>query len=377
MKILQTITDLNLSSGGAATSTFNLFTALKEGGTNTSLLTLLPFSEKDKFIGSGDNITALEYDGKTQLVYSHNFKHYIEINRGFDLYHANGIWTYPTYKTIKTAHKLNKPCIVTIHGMLNKNALKVSTLGKRLCLTLFQRRELNSIECIHATSRYEAECIKEAGIKTDIAIISNGVTEYKSQSARDDSGICRFGFVGRIDRIKNIEALLMAWHKLGENINGCELVIIGGGEAEYSKELYKFATNYKLNNIRFTGLLTKKETEKEMLKLRYLILPSRSENFGMVVPEALSKGIPVIATEGTPWQELNTERCGWWIKDGTENLVATIYKAISTDTDEYLAMSRNGQSLVKKNYTIEMTADRMRRLYDYILGNEDKPDFIL
>ena len=366
-----------MSSGGAATSTFNLFTALKNKGVDTTLLTLLPQSAEDSFTGSGNNIAALKFDGKTRFVYSPAFKRYLKTNRCYDLYHANGIWTYPTYKTIKTSRKYGKPCIVTIHGMLNKNALKFSPVGKRLFLSLFQRKELNSIKCIHATSLYEAECIKEAGIKTPVAVIPNGVTESKNLLHRDDGGVCRFGFVGRIDRVKNIETLLKAWHKLGEKTTGCELVIIGGGDSDYSRELHKFVSDYKLSNIRFTGLLTKDEAEKEMMKLRYLVLPSISENFGMVVPEALGKGIPVIATEGTPWQELNIRNCGWWIKNDTESLVSAILKAMNTDTADYDAMAERGRLLVKERYTIDITAGNMLHLYGYILGSESKPDFIL
>ena len=48
------------------------------------------------------------------------------------------------------------------------------------------------------------------------------------------------------------------------------------------------------------------------------ILPTHSENFGIVVAEALACGTPVITTQGTPWKELESNHCGWWTAIGTE-----------------------------------------------------------
>ena len=53
------------------------------------------------------------------------------------------------------------------------------------------------------------------------------------------------------------------------------------------------------------------------------------ENFGMIVTEALSVGTPVIASLGTPWEELNIHRCGWWVNNDVDTLAQTIEKVLS------------------------------------------------
>ena len=381
MKILQTITDLNLSSGGAASATLNLFDELRRQKVDTTLLTLLPHYPNDRFMGSDrKGIVAFEYDGKTKFVYSRNLKRYLSENRSFDLYHANGIWTYPTHITARTAQKLKKPYIITVHGMLNKNALKYTSLGKRAFLSLFQKEELSRAACIHATSKYEAVCIREAGINTPVAIIPNGINKNEIWSCKKENNpICRFAYIGRIDPVKNIETLLSAWYKAGFVKSDRELLIIGGcNDTYYLKKLLNFIKRHQMDNVRFTGQINHEETERMYATMKYLVLPSKSECFGMVVPEALAKGIPVIATEGTPWSELNDYRCGWWIKNDTSSLCDALVTAYSTSEKDYNEMSENGIKVVTGKYTIEECAKKMKMLYEYILGiNNNKPDFII
>ena len=370
-----------MSSGGAASATLNLFDELRRQKVDTTLLTLLPHYPNDRFMGSDrKGIVAFEYDGKTKFVYSRNLKRYLSENRSFDLYHANGIWTYPTHITARTAQKLKKPYIITVHGMLNKNALKYTSLGKRAFLSLFQKEELSRAACIHATSKYEAVCIREAGINTPVAIIPNGINKNEIWSCKKENNpICRFAYIGRIDPVKNIETLLSAWYKAGFVKSDRELLIIGGcNDTYYLKKLLNFTKRHQMDNVRFTGQINHEETERMYATMKYLVLPSKSECFGMVVPEALAKGIPVIATEGTPWSELNDYRCGWWIKNDTSSLCDALVTAYSTSEKDYNEMSENGIKVVTGKYTIEECAKKMKMLYEYILGiNNNKPDFII
>lgn len=369
MKILETITDLNLSSGGAVTSTLNSYGLLQKRSIDIDMVTLLPYSDDDSYLGEGyDSINALPFDGKTQFVYSNNLKRFLEKNRGYDIYHANGIWTYPTYKTIRVARKENKPCIVTIHGMLNKDALKMTSFKKQIFLKLFQKQDLQSVAYIHATSEYEAECIRELGITTSIAVIPNGVVDCGLKHSFSSDGIIRFGFAGRTDPVKNIDILLSAWQRLGNYTRNCQLTIIGGGnDNEYSKKLHTFVSEHNMNNVVFTGLLSKEKALQEMAKLDFLILPSRSENFGMVIPEVLSMGIPCIASKGTPWNELNTHNCGWWIDGNEDSLCDAIKNALNTPTEEYNLMATNGVDLVMSKYSINKTVDGLINLYKALI----------
>lgn len=377
MKVLHTITDLNLSSGGAASATYNLFNELTKKDCDITMLTLLPQDVNDEIIAEGNNIKALKFDGISPFVYSKNLKQYLETHNEYDIYHANGIWTYPTYKTLKTANKREKASLVTIHGMLNRNALKVSYWQKKLFMKLFQYKQLQNATIIHSTSMYEAECIREVGLKTPIALIPNGIITDNLPKL-NNTDVWRIGFVGRLDRIKNIESLIKAWGLLKDKTKDCELLIIGGTRDDnYKNEILKLVQDLKLDNIRFTGQLTPKEVKEEIAKLRILILPSHSENFGMVIPEALSMGIPCIASKNTPWEDLKDYNCGWWVNNDYNTLAETILETMTLPKDKYYTLSRNGIILVNDKYSISATSNKMIELYDYIYGKISKPNFII
>ena len=136
-------------------------------------------------------------------------------------------------------------------------------------------------------------------------------------------------------------------------------------------------TEHNLKNVTFTGFLSGREQEKIMNQLNYLVLPSKSENFGMVVPEALARNIPVIASKGTPWEELNTNHAGWWIDIGAEPLAKAIKQAISLTDAENQKMVQNGRKLVEEKYSMEAVAEQMLSLYTWILEGGEKPKFVL
>ena len=156
----------------------------------------------------------------------------------------------------------------------------------------------------------------------------------------------------------------------------CKLSIIGSDDEVYENELRQFVNDKHLGNVVFAGFLSGERLTRAIRELDYLVLPSKSENFGMVVIEALANGIPVIASTGTPWEELNLHRCGWWVDCTTGTLAKTLAKAIDLQEADRIEMGRNGQLLVERNYTIREMALKFRLLYEWIAGNEPKPSFI-
>lgn len=373
MKILHTISGLGVSSGGPSRSVFYTVQGLQQQGVDATILTYRP-RKGDSFVANECFIKELPSTAP-RFGYSPVLKKYL-LNHQFDLYHTQAIWQYPTYITAKIARKNKKPYIITPRGMLYPQALKKSAWKKQMMLALSLKKDLNEATAIHATCKDEMYHLRALGIKSPIAVIPNPVHFEVKDIPTVVNDKVRVGYLGRVHPRKNIERLIDAWSRLGNRVDDCELVIIGAGDDTYHQFLKNEAIRLHLGNVVFTGFLTGMEKDKAVESLAYLVVPSDFENFGMIVPEALVKGIPVIASKGTPWGELSTHHCGWWVDNDVNTLAETVETAVNTPEDLRRKMGENGVRLVKENYSIEVVAQKMKRLYDWILNGGIRPDFV-
>ena len=135
--------------------------------------------------------------------------------------------------------------------------------------------------------------------------------------------------MSRLHKKKGIEDLIDA---LGEIRNlKWNLKIVGSSgfkNKNYEKKLKLKVDNYKLEKkIKFFGNLNGKKKDQMYKSSDILILPTYSENFGLVVAEALNFAIPVLTTNKTPWGDLNNNGC-WIINPGKKPLVNMMNKIL-------------------------------------------------
>jgi glycosyltransferase involved in cell wall biosynthesis len=327
-------------------------------------------------IGEGSFIYAIPSPSFNRFGFSNLLNNFFK-NNTYDIYHGHGLWQYPVHVMAKTARYKSKPYIISPRGMLYEEAMHKSAWIKKIALAIYQHTDLKNATVLHATCNEEYEQIRNLGLKNPVAIIPNSIDILiPPKQAKQNNQKKQVGFIGRFAPIKNIEYLIKAWAETGKNNSDWELVLIGDGDSAYKTRLLHLVKKLNIKNISFPGFLTGDDKEKALQSLNYLVLPSKSENFGMVVPEALIRGIPVIASKGTPWHELNSYDAGWWIDIGIQPLVNTIQKAIQLPEKQRQQMGKNGRKLVEKKYSIETVASQMLQLYKWVLKQDTKPSFV-
>ncbi len=136
------------------------------------------------------------------------------------------------------------------------------------------------------------------------------------------------------------------------------------------------AQRLNLTNVRFLGFLSGEEKDKALASASVVAMPSEFENFGNVVPEGLMRRIPCIATKGSPWEELESHHCGWWVDYRQDAIAEAILQAKSLSRTELEEMGERGRHLMEENYAVDKIAAKLKCLYEWILGEAEKPSFV-
>lgn len=386
---------MSAKSGGPSTCTLDLMNGLYDVGANTDLLTLKCPNGSEENLGAGSPwLHEVDYDYKTPFYISRNVQRYLA-DSDYDLYHANALWMGVNHDTCRIARKKGKPYIISPHGMLYPTALKVHAWKKWILLNLWYNKDIHNACCLHATCKQEMEHCRAFGYKGPIAVIPNAVVfpdfvkqyERKSDSFKYNGGKRIIGFLGRLHPIKKVENiiyaldLLRSQHEGGKLLDSVVLQIMGKYDDSYEQWLKDEVRKLRLDGIvEFVGQVGGKDKYDRLSKLSALMVPSVQENFGMIVPEALICGTPVYASLGTPWEELNTERCGWWQDNSAESIADVIKNILNSSEETLYEMGRNGRNLMERKYEQHKVAAMMKRLYEWIVEDgmdmNKKPEFV-
>jgi glycosyltransferase involved in cell wall biosynthesis len=284
--------------------------------------------------------------------------------KDIDLIHLQHIWNPYIQVMAFWAFQKKIPYIITPRGMLEPWIMANNPWKKKVALFLYQKKAIQRAAHIHATAQMEADHIKELGFSNPISIIPNGIDLSAVKKGKEQYGSKKMVFLSRIHPKKGIELLLKAWRKT--DTKDWMLEIAGNGEAAYIETLTQSVED--LENVRFVGTKYEESKWDFLRSADVMVLPTYSENFGIVVAEALAVGVPVITTKGTPWKDLETYQCGWWIELTVSNLKRSFEEVMRSSQDQIQAMGCNGQSLVKDKYDIKAVAKNMRALYQKILN---------
>ena len=390
-EVYQSIENLSSYLGGPSRSVSQLSSQLMASGLKVNSITKEGFEKspnlKSKIINYGNkhkkyfflrpfiNYEILSFARK-------NFK-----SKSLKIFHDHGVWL-PFNNTISQICKeLKIPLIISPRGMLEPWSINYKFTKKKLAWYLYQNKALKNASVLHATSLQEAKNLKKLNIGLPIAVIPNGIylpqnIKKKTNCKLSEIGIVDDGrkillYLGRIHPKKGLINLLEAWKDCPYLFKEWRLIIAGYPELNYSNILHKFIDD---NNLRSSVTICRpfegKELENIYKNAKIFILPTFSENFGIVVAEALSYGLPTITTNGTPWEILNDEKAGWCCETNMGDIKKTLFKMSKLTDDEYNLMSKNALR-VAREFDWKRITESYIKLYKWVLGLSNKPDFIL
>ncbi len=295
-----------------------------------------------------------------------------------DVVQSHGLWLPVNHWATAAAVRRRLPLVIQTHGMLHPWALRNKAAKKRLALAVFQGRDLATARLFIATSAAEHECLRRFGLRQPIAVVPNGVELHAGSppAAPPPAGDSRRTalFLSRVHPVKGLITLIKAWANLRPS--GWRLRIAGPDEGGHLAEILAEVRRTGLGDtVEYVGELSGDAKTSAFRGADLFVLPSLSENFGVVVAEALAHGLPVITTRGAPWADLETHRCGWWIDIGVEPLVEALREATALDDAALGAMGARGQAYVQR-FAWAGIARQTLDVYRWLLGQGARPDCV-
>jgi len=284
-----------------------------------------------------------------------------------DVVHVTSVYSFPTIPTLYACKILGKPTVWSPRGAFQlwegTRRMHAKAQWDRICRAVLPEKLV-----LHTTSEQEAEATRERIKGKEIAIIPNGVeTAEEMKPGAKESGL-RLLYIGRLHPIKAIENLLKACRMLDADRLSWSLTVAGSGDIPYTAKLCDLIAKLSLQyRVKLVGEVTGAGKEHLYSRADLVVLPSHSENFGLVVAEALAHRIPVIASRGTPWKEVEERGCGLWVSNDPKSLAAAMMRMSRMPLAH---MGNRGRDWMWEEFSWRKRAQQMLACYSAI-SNKD------
>lgn len=281
--------------------------------------------------------------------------------RWADVVHLTAVYSASTIPTLALCRLMHKPVVWSPRGSLQRwegsSRPNLKRLWEFICNYLCDKERVT----LHFTSDKELlESTARIG-RASVVVITNGVDTVRRPKdySHEKPKSLRLMYLGRLDRIKGIENLLTALKEVDGLVT---LSICGEGSNGYAGNLKALTERLGIaERVKFEGHVTGEEKTKCFARSDVFIMPSFSESFGLSTAEALSYGLPVIASKGTPWSEVETVGCGLWVENDPESLSAAIKRMSKMPLEE---MGRRGREWMSREFSWDVIAGKMFKVYE-------------
>ena len=288
-----------------------------------------------------------------------------------DCVHHHSLWLLTLRYAHEAARRRQVPLVISPRGMMSGWAYEHRRWRKVLAECFVHPGAFAGAAGWHATSPEEADDIRALGFKQPVCVSPNGVaipadvdlaaarTAWLERCPAARSRPVAL-FYSRFHRKKRLRELMDLWLSAPR---GDWLLLIAGVAEDYTAaELtaHIAAAGGADRIVVFDGAGQPAPYAVASL----FVLPSHSENFGLVIAEALAAGVPALVTDTTPWSGLAANQCGWcvpWASFG-----ATLTAALAIRPAELEAMGRRGRDWAARDFSWARAARLLGEFYRHL-----------
>ena len=251
-----------------------------------------------------------------------------------------------------TKHRI----VLSPRGMLRSSAVQFKSAKKKIFLNGFRWLGLHKKVTFLAADDTEARDVQRYfGLHARVTLIPNfpAVLQAASVPIGKDKGDLAMIFIGRIHPIKNLDYLLKVLMEVRATIR---LTIVGNEEdIAFWQDCRELIKNLPANiTVIYAGEIPNDRLPALTAQHHIFVLPTKGENFGHAIFEALALGKPVLISDQTPWRGLQAAGAGWDLSlDRPEGFRQAIEEAAAFGPEEYQARCLTTWNYIK-NYIAQL-----------------------
>jgi glycosyltransferase involved in cell wall biosynthesis len=278
-------------------------------------------------------------------------------------------WLAGSFDIAHAAHPLLIPArkaaqVVTIHDLFFMSAPERMAAEIRRDYPSLTPSHARRADAVVTPSAYTKGLIEQLGVPAErIHVCSLGAPKWKTLGERPNLPANGYVlFVGTLEPRKNVGTLLDAYERLlHRRADAPDLVLAGGASDDAAPWLERMRHPPLAGHVRHVGYVADAERERWYAGARVLVLPSLDEGFGLPVLEAMSAGVPVVASNRGALPEV-TNGAADLVDPADADGLACALERMLTDAD--WATSRATAGLARAStYTWEQTATRLHEAY--------------
>ncbi len=300
----------------------------------------------------------------------------------YDLVYISGVWDLPVIVGCCSAIFHNIKYIIMPHGSLCKTDFKIHSKYKKLLHYIFiSQFYLKRITALRLTSFMEKCEIEKLFPKLKYFILPNGIdfNEYNIKF-NEELFVKKFPllknkkyilFLSRINIKKGLDLLIRAFALFQNKYPNYILLIVGPDNENYGKTIKKLISLLHIDtNVMFFGNLTGNDKIMIYKNADLFILPSRSENFAMVVVEAMAAGVPILISNNIGISDdIKKYNAGIITDIKIDHIFKNMIKIIDNQNLKRTLIN-NGYKLINDKYDIVNVAKNMKQIFKNIILNK-------